>query len=188
MRVTVREGEVAWVVGHRMAFGLQSPAHVREGEVRIGGLRHRHRLDAIPFVLVCHCIECIIEPHIRIEWVIAGTDFFFCDGIIERCRHFCLLGEELTEFQGGRHGVLRLSVSSTPHHTLFQSAEAITHIPARDIHRSEVRELHIHRTRCSPSAFAVSFQKTEFVDPHLTRLCLSGDVTHTYHHRLHLTE
>ena len=46
----------------------------------------------------------------------------------------------------------------------------------------------VHRTRGRPTALIVGFHQTEFIDPHLTRLHLTGDIPHTDHHHLHLSE
>ena len=62
-----------------MALRLQTPAHIAQGEVRIGLLRHGQRLDAVSLVLVGCRLQGILQAHVRIEGVIAGTHLILRD-------------------------------------------------------------------------------------------------------------
>ena len=74
------------------------------------------------------------------------------------------------------------------HHTLLQSTKAIADVSAREVHGTEIRQLHVHGARCRPTAIVVGIHQSELVHPHLPRLHLVGDVTHTNHHHLHLAQ
>ena len=74
------------------------------------------------------------------------------------------------------------------HDALFEATEAVADITAPKVHHTEVGELYVHRSRSSPSTVVVGVKQTQLVDPNLSRLYLVGDVTHTYHHHLHLAQ
>ena len=138
MGMTVTEREVTWVVGHWMTLRFQSPTHITEREVCVGRLCHCQRFDAVALVLVSSSVESILQSHVGIEGIIAWAYLIFRDGIIERCRHLCFLREQLAQFQRGGYRVLLLGVSIALHHALLQTAEPISNITARHVHRSEV--------------------------------------------------
>ena len=48
--------------------------------------------------------------------------------------------------------------------------------------------MHVHIARGSPTAIIIGIHQAQLVHPHLTRLHLVGDVTHTNHHHLHFAQ
>ena len=84
MGVTIAEREVTWVVGHWMFLSLQSPTHIAEREVCVGGLCYCQRFDAVALMLVCSGVEGILQTHVGVKGVIAWTYLIFCYGVIER--------------------------------------------------------------------------------------------------------
>ena len=74
------------------------------------------------------------------------------------------------------------------HDALFEATEAVADITAPKVNHTEVGELYVHRSRSSPSTVVVGVKQSQLVDPNLSRLYLVGDVTHTYHHHLHLAQ
>ena len=139
-------------------------------------------------MLIRSSFECVIQTHVSVQRVIARTNLFFGQGVVEWHTDLRLVGEELTEFQTGRHTVFLLGVRRALHDPILQSAEAVTDIAARQVERTKVGKLDIHRTRGSPSPIIVAVHQTELIDPHLTRLHLTGDVPDTDHHHLHVAE
>ena len=139
-------------------------------------------------MLVCGGIKSIAESHVGVKGIIAGARLLLRHGVVERDAHLRLVGEELSEFERGGDGVLLLGVGRTLHHTILQTAEAIADITAREVHHTEVGELYVHRSRGGPSAVVVGVEQSQFVHPYLTRLHLAGDVSHTDHHHLNLTQ
>ena len=75
MGVTITEREVGRVVGHRMAFRFQAPAHVRDGEVGVGGPRDGNIIDAVALLLAGSSLQRIIKAHVVVEWIIT---WFHC--------------------------------------------------------------------------------------------------------------
>ena len=128
--MTVTEREVGWVVRHRMPLRLQSPAHVGDGEVGVGGTRHGDVLDTVALLLVSGCIQRLIETQVTIQRVVTRFDDLLTVGVIEGDRHLRLVREELAEFERGGDAILLLGIGRTLHHTLLQTAEAIADITA----------------------------------------------------------
>ena len=141
--VAIAEGKVTGVVGHGVALGLQSPSDTRQGEIRIGPPGDGHRLYTVALLLRSCGIQGILQSHVRIEGIIARAYLLLGDGVIKGHRHLCLLGEEFTQFERCRHGVLLLSICTALHDTFFQSSEAITDVMACHVDTAEVGELHI---------------------------------------------
>ena len=156
-----------------MALGLQSPAHVGEGEVGIGGLHDGERLDTVALVLRGGDIEGIVENHIIVEGAVTGTYLILRHRVIEGCADLCLFGEELTQFERGGDGVVLLCIRRTLHDALLQTSEAVADIASRHVHIAEVGELHLQVTRGRPAAVVVALHQSQLVDPHLTGLHLA---------------
>ena len=129
MGMTVAEREVGGVVGHRMTLRPQSPAHVGDGEVGVGGTRDGDVLNTVT-LLFADGLQRIVETHITVERVITRFHGLLGVGVIEWHRHLCLVGEELTEFEGGGDAVLFLRIGGALHHTLLQTTEAVADITA----------------------------------------------------------
>ena len=170
--MTVGEGEVGRVIGHGMTFGLDTHAHVGEREVGVGGLRHSYRLDRVALMTVGSSIECIIELHVVVQWIIFRTRLLLGDGIVEWGRDLRLVGEELTQFDVGSEAIGLIVIGGASCQSFLQSAEALTHHLSCEVNSTEVRELHVERTRGSPSTLVVKLHQAHLVDPYLTRLHL----------------
>ena len=130
MGMTIAEREVGGVVRHRMAFRLQAPAHVGDGEVGVGGAGDGNTLDAVALLLTGRCLQRIFQAHVTVERVVTGFHDILGIGIVEGHRHLRLIGEELTEFERGGDAVLFLRVGGALHHALLQSAETIADVSA----------------------------------------------------------
>lgn len=81
-----------------------------------------------------------------------GRVTLFGDTVIERCRHLCLVGEELSEFEACGKRYVALVVGGALADTALQSAEALRDISALHVHGSEVRELYVEVAVGSPSS------------------------------------
>lgn len=128
MGMAIAEREVGRIVRHRMALRLQSPTHIRDGEVRVDGTRHRDVFDTVALLLVGSCIQSLIETQVTVQRVVTRFDDLLGVGIIERHRHLRLIREELAEFERSGDAVLLLRISGTLHHALLQTAEAVADI------------------------------------------------------------
>ena len=186
VRVAVAEGEVGRVVGHGMPFALDSHPCVGHREVARDVLRHGNALDGV--ALVARIIQRIGETHIRVERIVSRTDHLLRVRVVDRHRDLGLLGEELAQLHVGCDGIGLLRIGAALHDTLFQSTEAVGHIAARQVHRTEVGQLDVHGTRGRPSTVVVGLAQSQLVDPHLTRLQSGTQVAHTDDHGLHLAE
>ena len=142
--VAVGEREVSRIVGHRMALGFQSPAHIREREVGITGLGDGYRLYTVALMAVGSTVEGFVKTHVGIERIVAGTRLLFRHRIIEGSAHLGFVGEELTQLERSGDRVFFLSVGRPLHHPFLQTTEAIADITAREVHHAEVGKLHVH--------------------------------------------
>ena len=188
MGVTVGEREVRRIIGHGVTLGLQSPTEVREREVRRRRLRHGDVLDTVALPFAGRCLKGILQAHIRVEGIIAGAHLLLRHGVVDGCRDLRLVGEELAELERGGDGIFLLGVGAALHDILLQTTKAVANVTALQVDGSEVGELHIHRTRCCPAAVVIAVHESQLVHPHLTRLHIAGDITHTDHHHLHLAQ
>ena len=123
MAMAVGEREVGRIVRHGVTLGLDAHADIGEREVGGGSLGDGYRLDTVALMVV-HCFQCIVKFHIRVERVVLGSRLLLGRAVVERCRHLCLVREELAQFDIGRNGIRLKVVGRTLHDALFQSAEA----------------------------------------------------------------
>ncbi len=188
MRVTVGEREVGRIIGHGMTLGLQSPTEVREREVGRRILRHGNVLNTISLTFAGRCLEGILQAHIRVEGIIAWAHLLLRHGVVDGCRDLCLVGEELAELERGGDGIFLLSVGAALHDVLLQASKAVADVTPLQVDGSEVGELHVHRSRCCPTAVVIAVHESQLVHPYLTRLHITRDITHTDHHHLHLAQ
>ena len=96
MGVTIREREVGRVDGQGVTLVLDVHPDVAQREVARCMLGHRYRLDRVTLALVGSRLEGVVQFHIRIQRVVLRTDNLLRIRVIERCRHFGLVREELS--------------------------------------------------------------------------------------------
>ena len=188
MRMAVAEREVGGVVRHRVTLVLDAHAGVGEREVARDVLGDGYRLDAVALALAAGRLEGVVELHIRVEGIVAWADGLLRVGIVERRRHLSLIGEELTQLEGGSDAVGLLGIGGALHDGLLESAEAVGDVAARHVDAAHVAQLHVHSSAGRPSALVVGLAQTELVDPHLARLGRGAEVAHTDDERLDLTQ
>ena len=187
MTVAVAEREVCRVVRHRMFLRRNTHFHVRQREVGVLRLCHGDAFYRVAFMLL-HSFEGIVKFHVRVERVVFRTGLLLCYRVIKRDRHFCLVGEELSELEVRCHTICLVVILCTLCHTVFKTSEAFGNIFSCYVYATDVRQLHIEVTLCRPAAGVVIFLQSEFVHPHFSRLLFCGKVSHTYNHSAHLAE
>ena len=89
-------------------------------------------------MLAGRSIEGILQAHVRVERIITRPHFFLRHRVVDGCRHFCFIGEELAEFKRGGDGIFLLGVGAALHDVLLQSAEAVADVAALQVHGTEV--------------------------------------------------
>ena len=188
MGVAVGEREVGRIDRRGMAFVLNAHTHVGEREVGVGGLAHGDALNGVALVLVLGSIEGVAESHIRVEWVVLGSFLVLRQRIIERSGNLRLVGEELSKLKAGCDRIRLEIVVGTRGDTLLETSEALRGVATLHVHGSEVGQLHVEVSLCSPSTFVVVFLQAQLVHPNLTALLLSTEVAHADNHRLHLAQ
>ena len=185
--VAVAEAEVGRVVRHGVPLGLDADAGIGEREVARQVTGHGYRLHRVA-LMGSHGIEGFIQFHVGVQRVILRTHLVLAHGVIDGYGDLRLFGEELTQFEIGRHGVRLLGIGRPLHHALLQASETIGHVAARQVDAAKVAQLHIEGTRGSPASFIIILAQAKLVDPHLTRLHAARQVAHTDNHGLHLAK
>ena len=137
---------------------------------------------------ICRGVEGIVKKHVRIERIVFRTCLLARHRIVKRCRHLCLVGEELAQFHVCRQTVSVIVVRGTLRHALLQSSETLGDNLSRGVERPHVRQLYVKRTLCRPAPFVVVFLKPQLIDPHLSRLGIVRKVAHSDNHCLYLAE
>ncbi len=139
-------------------------------------------------MLASHRRQGIIKLHVGIERIVFRARLFLCDRIIKRSGHLCLVGKELSQLHVCRHAVCLVVILRTLGNAVFYSAETVGDDLSGSVDRADVRELDVESSLCCPSTLVVVFAQPQLVDPHLSRLDVSREVTHTYNHRLYLSK
>ena len=186
--MAVGEREVGRVVGHGVPLGLYAHPHVGEREVGVGDIGDDYRFHGVAFLFRLHGFEGIVEPHIGVEGVVLGLGLLLGDMVVEGCRHLGLVGEELAQLELCGEREVLVVVLRACRHAIFQSAESLGEVFPGERHGAEVGELHIEIALGSPSSLVVVFLQSQLIHPHLARLDISGEVSHTDNHGLHLAE
>ena len=186
--VAVGEREVGGVVGHGVALGLYADARIGEREVAVGGACDGKALDGVALVAVGSHLEGVAQLHVVVERIVSRTGLLLGDAVVEGCADLRLVGEELTQFDIGRHAVGLEVVLRALGDALLQSTEALGEHAAGDVECAHVGELHVEVALCCPASAVVVLLQSEFVDPHLARLDFAREVAYAYHHGLHLAQ
>ena len=150
--VTVGEREVGRIDGRGMPLVLNADTCIGNREIGGDSLRHGDVLDGVVLLLAGRALKRILEEHVGVEGIVFGAGDLLGDTVIERCRHLCLVGEELSEFEACGKRYVALVVGGALADTALQSAEALRDISALHVHGSEVRELYVEVAVGSPSS------------------------------------
>ena len=187
--MAVGDREVGGVVRHGVPLvGLDAKADIGEREVGRGLLGDGNALNRVALLPILGTLQGVVQLQVRIQWIVLRSRNLLGHGIIERCRHLHLFGEELAEFYVGGDGIRLIVIGGTLHNTFLQTAEALRHHLSCGIDHTDVRQLHVERSRSCPAALVDRLHQAKLVDPHLTGLGASHQVAYTNHHGLHLAQ
>ena len=178
----VAEREVGRVEWHWLATHVVR-LPVRKREVLVLRQRFGDGLQRVALTAF-HFVECILQEHVGVEWIVLRRDALPTVGVVERQLHLPFHWEELAQFEvGGDAPFISVLVASL-RYTLLQSTETSCFQMSRHVHATQIGQLHVHVSLCSPSTFVVIALHTQLVHPHFYRTCAASVVSHTNHHGL----
>ena len=139
-------------------------------------------------MLVGSSIEGVIESHISVERIVFRRSTLTSNAVIQWHLNLSFIREELTKLKIGGETVSGIVVSGARCYAFFESSESFADVFACGIDASEVRKLYIEIALCSPSASILRVEKSHFIDPHLSALLTTGQISYTNNHGLYLSE
>ena len=135
--VAVGEREVGGVVGHGVALVLDAHADVLQREVARQLTADGYRLHGVALV-VAHGVEGLVEFQVGVQRVVLRPHLVFRHAVVQGHAHLGLVGEELAQFEVGRHRVCHAVLVRALHDVLLEPAEAVGHVAADKVDGAEV--------------------------------------------------